>query len=357
MSTAALNGARVTRARVCLPAWGVGYIDADLDSEVEHAPGTRVAFTIADRTVSCAVASGGPSDGTSKYRLVFGAGGWGSDIGPKGYTDDGLGVKRATILNDAAAECGETIAGPASTERVGPQWVREAGVASRVLPPRAWYVGLDGLTYLGVRPSVVYSGEAVRVAPTDRALGIVELAVESLAGLEPGVVVDGVEALDVEWELDTKRLTARCYGSSKGNGNRVAESIGKIVAALFPSPLRYQGSYEFRVVNQSGERLNLQPVRVSSGMPELRRVPVRLAPGIKATWTPGSTCLVTFVDAMPNRPVVVAGPDPDEPGWMPLALEFGGPGALGLARIGDPVQAGPFSGVITGASLRIKGVA
>lgn len=352
MSTASLNGARATRATVWLPAWGVGYVDVDLDSEVAHEPGARVTFSIADASLECAVVSGGPSDGTSRYRLALGAGGWGRDIPARGYADDGAGVRRATIVSDAASECGESVTGSQSTERVGPGWVRDAGPASRALPERGWYVGLDGLTRLGLRDSTTYDGTAIRVA-TSRAIGIVELAAESLVGLEPGVVVDGIEALDVEWELTPKRLTVRCYGSPNGSSRRT-EAIRRIVAGLFATPLRYQGTYEFRVVSQSGERLNLQPVRVSSGMPELTRVPVRLPPGVKATWFPGSTCLVTFVDALPSRPVVVAGASPEEPGWMPLFLELGGPGALGVARQTDAVQAGPFAGVITFGSLRVK---
>lgn len=358
MSLATLGNTRALRARVWIPAWGVGYVDCDLDAEVTHAKGERVTFTIADRTIECAVASGGPADGRSKYRLAFGRGGWGTELGPKSYTDDGRGVKRATIVRDAAVECGESVTGEASTERVGPAWVRDAGLASRVLPARGWYVGLDGLTRLGLRSTSTFTGDAVRIN-TDRAAGVVELAVESLAGLEPGVIVNGVgPALDVEWELEPSRLTVRCYASPVSSSSERTEALGRIVEGLFPNALRYQGNYEFRIVSQSGERLNLQPVRVSSGMPELPRVPVRLPPGVKATWLPGSTCLVTFVDALPSRPVVVAGSDPDEPGWMPLTLEFGGSDgpALGVMRIGDPVQAGPFSGVGTGGSLRVKAV-
>ncbi len=61
-----------------------------------------------------------------------------------------------------------------------------------------------------------------------------------------------------------------------------------------------------------------------------------------------------FIDRDPSRPCVTHHAQPDDPGWMPLTLELGGPGALGIARLGDTVQAGPYSGVITGASARIK---
>jgi hypothetical protein len=39
---------------------------------------------------------------------------------------------------------------------------------------------------------------------------------------------------------------------------------------------------------------------------------------------------------------------------MPLTLELGGPGALGVARTTDAVVAGPFGGTIVGGSARVK---
>jgi hypothetical protein len=39
---------------------------------------------------------------------------------------------------------------------------------------------------------------------------------------------------------------------------------------------------------------------------------------------------------------------------MPLQLQLGGPLALGVARQTDPVQAGPFAGVVTGGSVRVR---
>jgi hypothetical protein len=124
---------------------------------------------------------------------------------------------------------------------------------------------------------------------------------------------------------------------------------------LYPD-LRFRGAYEYRVVSQQGNRLNLQPARSVLGLPDLARVPVRLAPGYRADFAPGSLCLVQFVNADPARPVVTSGDDPDSPGWMPIGIELGGPGALGVVRLGDTVQAGPFAGVTTSSSLRCKAV-
>jgi hypothetical protein len=205
----------------------------------------------------------------------------------------------------------------------------------------------------------------------------VELATDTLAGIVPGVTVDGsLPATDVEFVLDAKRLTALVWAGARTT--RRLDALARIVEALLPD-LKYRGTYEFRVVTQEGERLNLQPVRAATGLPDLARVPVRPGmAGMRADVAPGSLVLVAFVDADPSRPAVVAHDAPDAPGWMPLALELGGPAALGVARTTDAIAAGtlafvpgsggasltyngipvtagtPITGAITGGSARIK---
>jgi hypothetical protein len=108
-------------------------------------------------------------------------------------------------------------------------------------------------------------------------------------------------------------------------------------------------------VTQEGERLNLQPVRVSLGMPDLLRVPVR--PGVagaRADVALGSTVLVSFVNADPARPVVVGFEAPDGQGFAPLRLDLVGEDdtpaspsdALGRSlRYGDTIVS-PLGGVL-----------
>jgi hypothetical protein len=125
------------------------------------------------------------------------------------------------------------------------------------------------------------------------------------------------------------------------------------VEGLFPD-LRFRGHYEFRVVQQSGERFDLQPVRSASGMPDLSNVPTRPGTaGHKAVVTPGCLVLVVFADANPALPNVVSFDAPDAPGWVPISVQVGGTPALPAARLTDTVQAGPFGGVITGASATV----
>jgi hypothetical protein len=214
-------------------------------------------------------------------------------------------------------------------------------------------VDFDGVTRFGLRASVVFDGDAPRVR-VDPAIGVVELAASSLVGLLPGVVIDGRgPASDVEIELTPERLTARAYYAASPLTRR-ARALASIFDAVDPRR-RYRGTFEFRVLSQSGDRFTLQPARAASGLPLLENVPVR--PGVagaRADVQLGELVLVTFADADPSRPCVVAHDAPDAPGWMPLTIELGEAPTLGVARLTDTVQAGAFAGVITGASARIK---
>jgi hypothetical protein len=313
----------------------------------------RVTLALADVSLTGTIVSGGVAEGKAAYRLVGGAGGWGRVLSAKGYTSD-AGVKIATVVGDAAREAGETLAGVPTT-RLGSHYARLNGPASHVLhgiAPRGWHVDFAGVTQFGARAATTYAGDGTRTR-IDTAGRVIEISTESLAGLVPGVSVDGAApATDVEYTLDAKRLIARVYAGARTT--RRLDAMARILEALAPD-LRYRGVYEFRVVTQEGDRLNLQPVRAATGLPDLARVPMRPGmAGLRSNVQLGELVLVAFVDADPSRPVVVAHDAPDAPGWMPLTLELGGPAALGVARITDPVVAGAFAGTIVGASARIK---
>lgn len=351
MSLATLNKFAVTRLLAQVPDWGCWWADVDL-AEPEVLTGAAV-LVLADKTLTGTIVSGGAADGKAAYRIVGGAGGWGKTIARKAYLND-AGMKASKAITDAANAAGETVEGLPTT-RLGSHFVRLEGPASRVLhmlAPRAWRVDFDGVTRFGARSSTTYTGDAARSRVDSRG-AIVELATEVIGDLVPGVIVDGAApATDVEYQLDAKRLTVRVYSSPRTS--RRLEALRRIIDALYPN-LRYAGTYEFRVVTQTGERLNLQPVRAATGMPDLAGVPVR--PGVsgaRGNVTLGELVLVTFADADPSRPQVIAHEEPGGPGWMPLTIELGGPGALGVARQTDAVLCGAFGGTIIGGSARVK---
>jgi hypothetical protein len=364
MSTATLEGRRVTHARAHLPAWGVWWAEASLDEEA--ALTGRVSLKIADLTLSGTIISGGIGPkGRASYRLAGGAGSWGRSIPAKSYAND-AGLKASTVLADAATACGEALdAATLPATRLGPAFVREAAPAARVLEqvaPAGWYVGEDGTTRIGRRAAVTLATPA-SIASIDRAVGTVALAADSIATIIPGITVEGLEAVDVLHELAPgTALRSTLWAAGIASTTRRLSGMRRILEQLDPRR-RYRGIYEYRIVTQEGERVNLQPIRVSIGMPDLSRVPVR--PGVsgaRADLALGSRVLVGFIEADPARPVVLAFEDAEGDGFSPTILEFNasatikiGAGAvLPAARQTDPVVAGPFAGTITVGSTKTR---
>jgi hypothetical protein len=338
VSAATLNGNRVTSARVWLSASRLWYADVQIDGEVALAG--AVTLVVADLTLRGTVLSGGPAKGRSSFRLVAGAGGWGRDIPKKPYAND-AGVKVATVLGDAAAAVGETLATVDPALRVGPGFARKAGPASRVLElvsPGGWYVDELGVTRLGARAAGTLPA-GVTHGPVDRARGTVTLASEKIAAILPGVAVDGLVAVDVMHEITaTGGLRSTIYGVPAGAAvNGALDSMRRIIDQLDPNRA-FRGVTEYRVVTASGKRLNLQAVLASSGMPDLPLVPVR--PGVPgadcSAAALGSRVLVGFVNSDPSRPYVAGFEDADGAGFLPTSLTLLG-GTAGIVRVGDEV--------------------
>jgi hypothetical protein len=348
VSLGTLSGQTLTRARLQAGAWGLWWVGCDL-AEPEALAGAA-ALQLADQAFAGTIVSGAAVNGRAAYRMVGGAGGWGKILPKRSYNDDG-GVRLSKVLGDAAREVGETLADVPAT-LLGPHYARPEAPAYELLnllAPKNWYVDFAGVTHIGKRPATTYTGSAPRVR-VDPQLGVIDLAVDSLAGLVPGVQVDGSQpATDVEFDLTPERLTARIYAGRRASAtSRRLEAQAKILAALDPRA-RYRGTFEFRVVLPAGNRLHLQPVRVSSGLDDLAAVPVRFTPGVFPRMTPGATVMVAFADADPSRPYVFAGEERDAPGWMPIALELGDADLRPVARLGD--MAGPYA--ILSTSTRI----
>lgn len=369
-ASATLEGHRVTHATVSIPAHGRWYAEVSIDGD--HALSGSVPLVVADLTLVGAIMSGGSHEGRSHFRVVGGNGGWGASIPSKAYVND-AGVKASTVLQDAASECGESIlASTLPTTRLGPSWVRADGPAARTLDlvaPRNWYVGTDGVTRIGTWPTTALAGNVTH-GPVDKARGTVTLAAESIATILPGLVVDGLTAVDVVHEIGPKGLRSTVYGARGGGSRtRMEAAVRALVESILPD-IKFRGVHEYRVTGQTGERLSLEPVRVSSDMPALGRVKVMPGlPGCKATYPSGMRVLVSFVDANPARPVVVGFSDAEDPQFLATILTLAN-GSAFAARVGDSVSvtlsmlpvtgggggtvSGTATGTITGGSTKVK---
>jgi hypothetical protein len=354
MTLATLSGYTVTRASVQVPSWGVWWADVELAGEVTLTG--SVTLTIADLDMVGTIKSGGAANGRSGYRIAGGAGGWGTSIGPWAYVND-AGVKKSSIASDAATASGETVVTTGLSGKVGPHYVRETGVASYALDhvsPRAWYVAANGVTYFGTRTSTAVTTDAPRVR-VDPGAGVIVLAPTSISALVPGAVVDSLTAVDVRYDVSPEDgLRVTLVGSRFGLSKRL-ESLRRIVRSLLPE-YRWHGVYEYRIVIQVGERLEIQPVLTSLGLPVVSRVRVRPGmAGLSADHAVGSLVLVTFVNGDPARPVVTGFDDAESTRFLPddIVIEANNTVGLGptprkdVARKDDIVVVGGFGGTIT----------
>jgi hypothetical protein len=320
--TATLGTETVISARVSVPGYGLPWIDATLTEPATLAG--EQTLTIGGVTIAATVVAGGPWQTRARYRLVGGKGGWGASVARIAYNDD-AGVKVSKVATDLAAACGETL-GALPTTRRGPHYSRDekaAYLTLHELAPRAWYVDFSGVTQFGQRPEATYTGDGT-VVRNDQGARVVELALDTIdPTLVPGVSVAGnPPATDVEYELAGSRLTCRVFWGAPKLSRRL-DAYAQIFEALFPN-LKYSGVFEYRVVTQEGERLNLQAVRTAMGMPDLARVPVRPGvSGFRSDVTPGELVLVCFADRDPSRPNVFAHDHADSEGWLPSVTEIG----------------------------------
>ncbi len=313
MSLAKLNGSVVTSCRVSIPAWGCWHADVEADTATVLTG--AVVLELDDLTLRGTILTGGAYEARKRYRIVGGAGGWGRTIAAKSEAND-LGVKLSTVLTSAAQACGETMGTiPAGT--VGSAFVRAAGPAARVLDevaPRGWYVDEAGVTQIGRRAAVTYAGGAPRTS-TNVAQGCIELAPTGIATLLPGAIVDGIEAVDVEHVLDGK-LRTTIWGRGISDTSRLPSAMQRMVEA-FTAHHKFFAPWEYRVVQRNGERMHLQVVRVSSGLPDLLNVRVRPGvAGLRAHPKVGGSVLVSFINGDPARPVVTSFDDADSPGFV-----------------------------------------
>jgi hypothetical protein len=352
MPSATLNGNACASAYLTIPGVGLWYAECDLADAV--ALSGAVTLAMLDTAWSGTIIAGATVDGRARYRVVAGAGRWGAELPARAYAND-AGLQVSRLIADAASEVGEPAPIGAPVDRKGPHYDRPRNPASfclNILAPRAWYAGADGVVRFGARPALPATG-LVTVDRNPAARSVTYAAVDSFAGLLPRLQTEYGTAADVELSVGPEGARARAYAALEG-GNARAQLWAAMLDAIDPGRA-FRGVFEYRIVTQSGERLNLQPVRSRANLPDLARVPVRAGvPGVRATHKPGAQVLVAFIDGDPTRPAVVGFDAPDQPGWMPIVLELGGPVPLAAARQTDPVIAGPFSGTIVGGSSRVK---
>ena len=387
--TTTVNGQRVQRLTLRTPLSGAWSAIVDFDAKLDAA----LLAGPAEILIGARVFRGTfASDLTGSYLLqsraflLGGAGGWRTQV-PARHEHSDAGVHARTVIAKLVAAAGETLAGAAYDANLGPDYVQTAGSAGdalrRVLGAVPWRVEYDGTTRIGARPGVEVTAK-YEVLDYDPRWHIATVATDDMQAIVPGSILRArvespVRVRDLEIVVEPGSARLLCYCEDLGDTGlseegRLIRAVSHAVRAVVPE-LPFLGRYRFRVVlaNPGDHRYHLQSVSLANGLPDLLPVSVSPStPGLEAKLVLGSIVHLMFLDGDPRYPVVVGHPARDDQGWKPAELTLDadntvtigesatetllgpGPVRLGVARQFDAVQAGPFSGTITGGSLTVK---
>ncbi|HKO90591.1 MAG TPA: hypothetical protein VJU61_05540 [Polyangiaceae bacterium] len=359
-----VNGQRVIGLRLTVPNVGPWVADLDLESDTKLEGRVTIAIDDGLKLVGTVLKNRtGEFALSGRARVVAGAAGWSTAVPPKDYHADN-GVKTKLVAEDAARLVGEQLGTfIPSSERVGVDYVRQAGPAGRALDDArggaAWWVDYDGVTHVGPRPEVSLVDSDYEMLAFDAREETATLAVHDPSILRIGsVLTKGLDGPHVirYFELfvseTEQRVRAWCGGPAAGYGH-IAGVLRSIIQHVAQE--RLFGTYRYRVIRMAGERVELQAVSTAAGLPDL--LPISPWPGIAgahAVLTPGAEVLVGFIEGSRAQPYVAGFAGADKPGFVAVMLTLGGKGGSPAARQGDVVEVqlptASFTGYVGGVS-------
>ncbi len=144
--------------------------------------------------------------------------------------------------------------------------------------------------------------------------------------------------------------------------DRFKDAVTAVMRELIAPRLTFLGIYEYAAVTATGGVMSGRPTNTDASLPtlpDLSNVPMlpSIIGGSATYLTPGAKFLVAFVNGSQNNPCVIAGDPNATPDTVSLPANLSMTIAGGVqpaARLGDLVQAGPFSGTVTSGSLKTK---
>lgn len=313
------------RVRVYVPQYGAWYADVTMIG----APSLSGQVTLSTDTLSLVgtVVEVGTRGEQAFAKIVGGAASWGASLPPKNYAND-AGVKARDVANDAAREAGETLEVLTTQERLGPHYVRRAGIASRALEQAvgtAWHVGYDGITRVGERAASSPADGAYIVEDVQPAERIVTLTMEDLSAVGVGSVLrEGLDSemtvrdLEIRIDSDAAVMVAWC-GGTPSTQDRLSSALARIVDR--ETGARIWGTWRYRVSEMDGDRVKLQAIARDAGLPDA--LPVDMYPGLAgahAVLTNGAEVLVEFVEGLPTMPIVTRFVGKGGSGFSPVSM-------------------------------------
>jgi hypothetical protein len=349
---ATVAGEPASSVTVHVPQIGPWFAEVELEGAPELSGRVTIALGELELEGTVDESHSGTRGLQRRLRIVAGGGGWGTLLGARAYHADN-GVSARTVAEDAAREAGEELGSfaPASAQ-LAADYVRQSGPASRVLEDVLggvpWWVDEQGLTQVGTRSSsrpAEGSYEVLEVVPDEH---LVTLGVDDLRSIVIGSVLSAgldeeqtVRELELVVSADAVRVRAWCGGSATSR-DRLVDALGAFVDRR--TDRRLFGLWRYRVVQMSGDRLELQAVRRAAGLPDI--LPISMWPGVAGAHAHpagGSECLVQFVEGDRTMPIVThyVGKDSDDlfvPNKVTFSVQpIGGRILLGTTVEGDTI--------------------
>ncbi len=201
---ATIAGIEAQPLHVSVPTTGPWYATGELVTATAVAGAARVQ--IGSLELAGTVRDHGAWALRGGVLVVGGADGWARDVSARHYHSD-AGVRAQLVVSDLASEVGETLGNfSTSRERVGVDYVRARGPASRALRlavgDAAWWVDYDGVTHVGRRPRAEIDG-AYEVLSCDPRTRTAVVATDDLGRVQVGSVLrERLPAPLVVWSLD-----------------------------------------------------------------------------------------------------------------------------------------------------------
>lgn len=367
-----VNGLQVIHATIYVPQRGVWFADLDVNADAPLSGSAVISIGESGEFVARGTVS--PEESGSfglrqRVRVLAGAGGWAHNIGPHDYQSDS-GVDARTVAQDAATDCGETLADfSPSAARLEGHFVRQAGPASGAIEitagDSAWWVGFDGKTRVGSRPAVSAPADSYQVldynprthqvtlacAPAD--LNTIGIGSQLSVALDTPIVI-GSYRIEISPEL--MRVYAWCPDPAVRD--RLLDNIAALVDAV--QRVGIFGSWRYRVIAMGGDRVSCQRIQRRANDPsELPdTVNVSMTPGVAgahAELTNGAEVTIEFLEGDPTLPRITGFAGKDQPGHVPQVLHLSG-GTRPAAAAGDVVNvffppSAPIAGTITGVGF------
>jgi hypothetical protein len=305
-----IGGLDVSMAVATFPWRGVWHVRARLADGEAPVPGSAVRVELGDIVARGMVIHAGEHVGHAEVVVVGGNGGWGLDVEQRVYRADN-GLPLGKLAEELATDAGElALVLPDVARRVPYAWTRPAGPASAAADALGvpWWVGTDGVTRFGARPAPRRTGLELGVHRIDLAArrATVGSAEDLLGAFLPGTVVAGPGLPEVRVRSAVVRVTDRSVLVDIEWGTSAIADLLDAHRAAVLAQARFYGLHVYKVTQQVGDRVDLDPVGGSDLPNQIQIDKAHGMAGARETCQAGSLALVAFRNGDPALPAVVA---------------------------------------------------